>query len=388
MFGFFKPKSYLGVDIGAGGIKLVELRLEKKRPVLFTYSFTSDKQDIHKFQVNEDKNIRTLLNQSDDSSANTVTKHLSSEQSNMTSEAQIQRYAETIKVLYKTARAISKTAMVSLPVSSVFHAVVTLPPLKREELDRAVKAEVKKLLPMPLEEVALDFQVLKNNNPAEKNQRVLVNAVAHKLIDFYSKVFEQAGLTLEALEPESTALTRCLIGRDQSVSMIIDLGSERTSFFITDQGVPITHHSIDAGGNKIDKIIQNILGVEADMLEQVKHDLFDFMPTSKNNLLSSQKWLDILMPVLDPILKEIAISLEVYLRQTGNEGKRPERIILTGGLALLPFLSEHIQATFNIKCYVGDPWARVVYQDGLKPVLRQIGPRMSVAIGLAMRDMV
>ncbi len=381
MFGFFKPKSYLGIDVGAGGIKLVELRLEKKRPVLFTYSFTSDKQDIHKFQSNEDKNIARLLNKEN----KPATINAASDQ--MDNEAQIIKYADTIKVLCKTARVVSKTAMVSLPVSSVFHAVVTLPPLKKEELDHAVKAEVKKLLPIPLEEVALDFQVLKNTNPAEKNQRVLVNAVSHKLIDFYSKVFGRAGLTLEALEPESTALTRCLIGRDQSVSMIIDVGAERTSFFIIDQGVPITHHSIDAGGDKIDKIMQNILGLDIELLEQVKHDLFDFLPTNGNNILSEQKWLDIFMPVIDPILKEIEISLEVYLRQSGNEGKRPEKIILTGGMALMPFLTKYIESKFRIKCYVGDAWARVVYQDGLKPVLRQIGPRMSVAVGLAMRDM-
>ena len=50
--------------------------------------------------------------------------------------------------------------------------------------------------------------------------------------------------------------------------------------------------------------------------------------------------------------------------------------------------SYNIESKFKIKCYVGDAWARVVYQDGLKPVLRQIAPRMSVAIGLAMRSMV
>ena len=94
------------------------------------------------------------------------------------------------------------------------------------------------------------------------------------------------------------------------------------------------------------------------------------------------------MPVVDPIIKEIEVSFELYLRQTGNEGKRPEKIILTGGMGSLPFLAKHIQEKFKIKCYVGDAWARVVYQDGLKPVLREIGPRLSVAIGLALRNVV
>ena len=136
----------------------------------------------------------------------------------------------------------------------------------------------------------------------------------------------------------------------------------------------------------MDKLLQNILGIEHDLVEQIKYDLFDYLASGPNQALSEQKWLDILMPVADPIIKEIEVSLELYLRQTGNENKQPEKIILTGGMAFLPFLPKYIQDKFKIKCYVGDSWARVVYQEGLKPVLRQIGPRMSVAIGLAMRN--
>ncbi len=379
MFGFGKPKSYLGIDIGSGGVKLVELRLEKKRPVLFTYGLTSTKQDIHRIQAHKDQNVASLL-QREEKTENAAA-------AEQFTEAQIASYSDTVKSLCKAARVTSKNAVVSLPVSSVFHAVVTLPIVKKEELDHIVKAEVKKLLPMPLEEMALDFQVL--NGPSEsKSQRVLVNAVSNKLIEFYSKVFSRAGLTLDALEPESTALTRCLMGKDQAVAMIIDIGSERTNFFIIDQGVPITHQTIESGGDKIDKILQNILGIEADLVERVKYDLFDYLPTGNNAVLSEQKWLDTLMPVIDPILKEIDVSLEMYLRQSGNEGKRPEKIILTGGMSLMPFLAKYIENNFRIKCYVGDAWARVVYQDGLKPLLRQIAPRMSVAIGLALRSVV
>lgn len=379
MFGFLKQKSYLGIDVGSSGIKLVELRLEKKRPVLFSYGLTSDKQDIHKLQVREDKSLVNLLGQDSKSPASPVADQFTDEK--------IEKYSEIIKSLCKASKIISKTAVVSLPVSSVFHAVVTLPLVKKEELDHLIKAEVKKLLPVPLEEMALDFQVL-TGLPSDQSQRVLVNAVPYKLIEFYSKVFSRSGLALEALEPESTALTRCLMGRDQAVAMIIDMGSERTNFFIIDHGAPITHQTIESGGDKMDKILQNILGVESDLIEKIKYDLFDFLPSANNNNVSEQKWLDILMPVIDPILKEIEISLEVYLRQTGNEGKRPEKIILTGGTALMPYLAKYIEGKFKIKCYVGDSWARVVYQDGLKPVLRQIGPRLSVAIGLALRSMV
>jgi len=383
---FFKPKSFLGIDIGAGGIKLVELRQEKNRPVLFTYGLTSERQDVHRLAVGgKEKNITELMKK--ESNTGEAEKNVKAVPDNM-GDKQVEKYANTIKAVCRAAKTTSKSATVGLPVSSVFHAVVTLPMVKKEELDHILKAEIKKLLPMPLEEMALDYQVIKGDT-VEKTQRILVNAVPHSLIDFYSKVFQRAGLVLDALEPESTALTRCLIGRDQAVSMLIDIGAERTNFFIIDQSVPVTHQTIESGGIKVDKILQNILGVDSESVEQVKYDLFDYLSLPKEgNVLSEQKFLDIFMPVVDPIMKEIDISFELYFRQTGNAGKHPEKVILTGGMGFMPYLAQYISEKFKIKSYVGDPWARVVYQEGLKSVLHQIGPRMSVAIGLALKNVI
>jgi len=36
--------------------------------------------------------------------------------------------------------------------------------------------------------------------------------------------------------------------------------------------------------------------------------------------------------------------------------------------------------------FIGDPWARVMYPMEMKSVLQQIGPRMAVSVGLAMRE--
>jgi type IV pilus assembly protein PilM len=379
---WFKPKSCLGIDIGAGGIKLVELREEKKRPVLFTYGLTSDEQNVHKIVSTKEVSPQTTIADKENLSGQ---KPLTIQQMD---EIQVDKYADIIRAVCKSAKTTTKQAIVSLPVSSVFHALVTLPLVKKEELDHIIRAEVKKLLPMPLEDMALDYQVLKSE-PDARSQRILVNAVPHALIAFYSKIFQKAGLVLEALEPESTALTRCLVGKDQSVNMLIDIGAERTNFFIVEQSVPITHQIIESGGVKADRILRGILGVGQEEVGQVKHDLFNYLSSTRDtSLLSEQKFIDIMMPVIDPITKEIGLSFELFLRQSGNENKKPEKIILTGGMGFMPYLANYISDKFKVKCFLGDPWARVVYQEGLKPMLHQVGPRMSVAIGLALRNMV
>jgi len=365
---------------------MVELREEKKRPALWTYGLTTGSQDIHKVaSVASEKTVDDLLRKREGGAA-TEKKTSGAGFVAMIDEAKAQKYADTIRAVRKNAKTVSTIATVSLPVSSVFHALVVLPVVNKNELDPILKAEAKKLLPRPVEEMALDYHILPSSTES-KTQKVIINAVPRELVSFYSRVFQLAGLSLDALEPESAALARALIGRDTSLSMLIDMGAERTSFFIVDQSVPITHRSIESGGNKINSIMQNILDIDWKWGEQVKYDLMEYF-SSLGSAADPNKFLDIFMPVIDPIIKEIEYSFDIYLKQTGNEGKRPEKIILTGGAAIMPFLPQYISERFKIKCYVGDPWGRVIYQEGLRPVLRQIGPRMSVAVGLALRNMV
>lgn len=375
---FFKPKSHLGIDLGAGGIKIVELKLEKKRPMLYTYGLTSQVQDVHRlFDVSLKKDSAVSPeNQNEKNSIPAI------------APDQVKKYADLLKAVCVASRTKAISATVSLPVSVVFHAVINLPLLKKDELDRVLRAEVKKLLPRPIDDMVLDYQMIKNS-PESKTQRVLVNAVPKELVVFYTQVFKLAGIGLESLEPESIALERSLVGRDQSVAMIIDIGAERTNFYIIDQGYAITHHSTEIGGGRLNKIFSNVLGVKDDLVEQIKQDYYSALLRKNNHSqMTKDKFFGLFYTIIDPIIKEIEYSFELYLKQSGNENKRPEKIILTGGGSSMPFLADIISDKFNIKCYVGDPWGRVVYQDGLKPALNKIGPRMSVAVGLALRKLV
>jgi type IV pilus assembly protein PilM len=389
---FSKPKSFLGIDFGAGGVKLVELKQEKNRPVLFTYALALEAQDIHRIlNVGTDRSAGDLMKEGAHDAIGAEMKvqtQNAAAPENVIDSAKVTRYANLIKAVCKQARTVSTTAVVSLPVSAVFHTIVNLPIVKKEEVDALLKAEIRKLLPYKLEETALDYELLPR--PADaKVQTVLVNAVPKSMVLFFSKVFQEAGLKLHALEPESVALARSLIGRDTSLTMIIDIGAERTNFFIIDQTVPITHHSIELGGNKISKGLASMLGVDEKLIERLKEDLFNQLLRHPDTAgISKEKFLAIFTAIIDPIMKEIAYSFNLYLRQAWNETKRPEKIILTGGGGLFPFLAEFISDTFKIKCYVGDPWGRVLYQEALKPVLHDIGPRMAVAIGLALKNLV
>ncbi len=359
--------AYLGIDIGAGGMKLVELRKTKNRPQLWTYGLLDTPLDIH---VAEVKPV----------TANPVKSTDKKETIKSPPDPRVEKYGAFLKHLVEQSRATTLRVTASLPVSHIFHAVVTLPHVPAKELDYHVRAKVSKMLPLPIEDMQVVHQPLGKINPEQKDLKIVVTAASKTLIRFYTDIFSYAGLTLDELETEVFALERSLVGRDQATVMVVDIGAERTNFFIVDQGQPVTHRSIALGGQAIDAILQQTLGVDMKLIPQIKYDLARSAPDRVSPSLFSS--------ITDPILKEIQYGFDLYLHQSGNEQKHPEKIILTGGAALFPPLVASLQAAFDTKVFVGDPWARVVYQQKLKPTLDAIAPRMSVAIGLALRNLV
>lgn len=382
---FQKTEGYLGIDLGAGGIKMVELHKTKGRPQLWTYGVAHQAMDIHPQlapRMSEAPAVPKMQmapapvqpNKKDIPAPSLLTAD------DITRTAE---YAHILKTLAEQSKVTTHRVTASLPVSQVFHAVITLPMIDEKEIDTHVKAKAQKMLPLPLEEMQVVHQVIKDNTPTaqkEKYLRILITAAPKRLIAFYTTIFQKAGFELQELETEAFAIERCLVGRDGGTVMVIDIGAERSNFFIMDKGVPVTHRSIQTGGNSMDQTLANALGIDPVQAGQIKYDL--------SAMKGAKIPIDIWAPLFDPVIKEIQYGFDLFLSQSGNEMKRPEKIILTGGAALFPPFGEYIQDHFPLKVFVGDPWARVVYQQGLRRVLDRVGPGMAVAIGLAMRNIV
>ncbi len=371
-----KQESFIGVDIGAHGIKLVELKKNKTRPQLWTYGILDKELDVHipKVTFNSTQQKSQIPSPMDQKSSALAP---SSVRDFILNESRIGVYADLLKALVKEARVEGKRVTSSLPVSYVFHAVLNLPNIEEKELPRIVEAEITKMISRPADEMQIVYQKVPAKEGSKKNYTtLLVTAAPKALVAFYTAIFDKAGLELQELETEAFALARSLVGKDAAVSMVVDIGAERTNFFIIEDGLPMTHRSLHLGGNTVDEILGEHLGVDRALVGQIKKDV---------SSVGSRIPYDRFMPFLDPLAKEIQYSFDLYLQQSGNEGKTPEKIILSGGGALFAPIASYLTETFPMKVFVGDPWARVIYQAGLKPVLRDIGSRMAVSIGLALR---
>jgi len=374
-------QNYLGIDFDSNSVKVVELKNEGGRPRLITYGYV-------------DKDVNKSLNgDSKDNQSET---------------------AELIKAVCKKAKVTTTKVITALPAFSVFSSILNLPVMSKKDLASAVNWEAKKVIPLPIEDMILDWKVLddfsghqlvdqgqQNKNGVEENgeeneefkkkgflkinpraarkdTKILLTAAPKDLVKRYIDIFKAAGLSLLSLDTESFALIRSLVGNDKTSLMIVDVGSVVTNISVVINGIPILNRSIDVGGLTITKSISNSLNVNLVRAEQFKYDIG--MNPGRIGQGSVPKTIE---TTLNPIVDEIKYSLNLYRNQ---DQKNIEKIILTGGSSLLLNLPEYLTNLLGLRVFLGDPWARVIYPEELKPVLDEIGARYSVAIGLAMRD--
>lgn len=360
-----KKQSFLGVDLGAGGIKLVELQNEKGRARLFTYGFTERLPDAQPPNlVDTPKETAELLR----------------------------------KIAQKT-KTSTRATVAGLPIASIFSAVITVPKTNDKDLREAVQRQVRKLVPVPLEEMVLDYKPIVSSGEKgkptslpklgekkeeSKTTQMLVTGAAKVMVQKYVTVFKLAGLELVSLETESFALIRSLIGKDRATTMIVDIGAVHTNIIIVENGIPFVTRSLNMGGVTFTRAMATALSMDIQTAEQTKCDI-----KSISSIYPGEGLPKIFENTVAPLLTELQYSRNLYLGRDdgeGVQGKNIEKIILTGGSAAIPALAPFFAKALGIKTYVGDPWARVVYSDELRPVLEEIGPRFAVPLGLAMRD--
>lgn len=343
LFGKQKTQTYLGIDIGTGGVKIAELANEKGRARLMTYAYTERRSTDSSLSILDDP----------------------------------KKVAELLMKMVKESGAIATRAVSGLPQHLVFDAIISIPRVKDPKQRKAlIEAQIGKLTPIPFEEMILDSKILDEERKDAEYTRVLVTGAPKTIVQKYVEIFRLAKLQLSALETEAFALVRSLVGKDRSNIMIIDMGSRRTNLSVIEKGIPVLSRSLNVGGALVSQQIAQLMGMDLPQAEQMKVDL------AKAGKAEVPPAAEI---ILQPILNEVHYTFRL-LSERGLEADRVEKVILTGGSASLPGLAPYLTQKLDLNVYLGDPFARVAIPQTLRPVLDEVGPRFAVALGLGMRD--
>jgi type IV pilus assembly protein PilM len=348
--------AYLGVDIGTTSIKMVEMSEGKELPKLVNYAALESRSSL--------------------SRANSVFQ---------TSSLKLfdKDIVELLKTLMDKMQPKSREVVASLPGFSAFMTVVDFPTMSPADLVKALSFKAKEYIPQPLSEVALDWLKVGEykDDKGFSYDQILLISVPQEQIKKYQGIFAQAGLTLKALEIEPLSHVRSIIAGDPTPTLIVDIGSRATSMIAADKGTLRFAAQSDMGGASLTQALASSLSINPLRAEELKRE---------RGILASgpqQELSTIIVPFLDAILNEVKRFQASYASQF--VGAKPfERIILSGGTANLLGVEQYVTQMFGIPAVKAAPFTTCEYPAELDPLAGELNPLFSVAIGLALRELI
>ena len=347
--------SYLGVDIGTTSIKVVEVKSGKQRPQVVNYGML------------ESSGYLSRANQALQTSSLKIF------------EADI---VELLKAIVKQMETSTRDAVASLPPFSVFTTAIDFPQMSPKEVEKAMVYQAKQYVPLPISEVALDWLKIAEytDDQGFVHQKILLISVPKEQIEKYQRMFKAAGLNLKALEIESLSIARIFAG-DPTPTMVVDIGSRSTNVVFLENGQLTWNAQTDFASASLTQALAASLGINPLRAEELKKER-GVLGTGPNYELST-----IMMPFLDAIISEVKKAQFVYAQRFPVAAK-PERAILAGGGANLLGIEKYCERELGMPVGKAAPFARFEYAPDLGPLVAELNPVMSVALGLGMKELI
>lgn len=356
-----KSDSALGVDIGSSAIKIVQLKKKDGKAVLETYGAIS-------LGPYADADIGSVTNLKSD-------------------------ILSTVLIdLMKEANVTVKNGAMAIPSSSSLIFTLTLPNnINEEDLSSIIPIEARKYIPVPMNEVTLDWTIIPSEvesykdgaNPSapkdtkETKLEVLVVAIHNEIIERYREILTKTKIHSDSFEMEVFGSIRSSFGHELTPVLLIDFGASKTKISIIEGGVVHVFHVVNRGSSDITRNISQSMGIVFSEAEKLKCSVG--LDKQKNSQVS-----DIILSSVNYIFSDIKNVVFTFEKRYN---KNISKIVLTGGGSLLTGLLEKAQESFSTEVILADPFQKTEAPAFLLPILKTSGPEFSVAVRLALRQL-
>ncbi|HEV7449199.1 MAG TPA: type IV pilus assembly protein PilM [Candidatus Paceibacterota bacterium] len=344
---FSKPtQSVIGLDIGTSSIKLVQLRRERGRVVLETYGAIA----LGPYAGVEIGRATSLP---------------------------AEKIGEALKDVIREANVTTSDAAISIPYASSLISLVKLPASVETQLASVMPIEARKYIPVPINEVLLDWFVVTGGKQvgADGKIEVLLVAIHNDTITKFRSMAADAKLAVSFFEIEVFSAVRAALDHGLAPVAVVDMGAATTKFYIVERGLIRESHIINHGAQDMTLAASRALGITVAQAEERKRK-FGIVAMPENNIKQS------LELSLTPLVAEIARTAQTW-EQSHNQSLGA--LVLTGGGATLKGLKEFMQGKIQNELRLSDPFGKTQAPAFLEAILKEAGPEFSVAVGLALR---
>ena len=340
---------FVALDIGSSSIKMVESSIEKSR-----------------YQ---------LLN------LGTVPLPSKAIQNNMVIDQR--SVADAIRRVIQEHNVKATRVISAVPGRAAIMKKVQMPRQEETELEANVEFEANSVIPENLENVNLDYQVLNLADGGSKMDILLV-AVKKEIVNSYTDVIEQAGLTPAVIDVDYFAMENMYeasyVGEKiNGVVGLIHIGAHYTSITFLQNGVSTFTGDLPIGGEEFTEGLRRELNLSSEMAENFK----------LTGVIEGKKGLDLqvlLRPIAENIVEEIRRTVSLYGAVGSDEGDGLKHIYLSGGSAKVPGLHTLLGEKMGVPVSLAEPFRGFIVNKNIdKSYLANSAPLFAVGAGLSIR---
>ena len=268
--------------------------------------------------------------------------------------------------------------------------MIEVPALSDEKIAQTIPFEAKRYIPVPLEDVSLDWfvvpQALLNRDDApifedgavptvrEEKRKVLLIAIHNYELVKHKNILSKTDLDTRFFEIEIFSTLRSSVYDGGLPVIVIDIGARSTKLYVVEHGIILRSFFINQGGQSISQAIARAENIPFKEAEHKKRE-FGFEVKDRNTRHA-------MALILDEIFTEAnnaIVDFEQRYRQSVS------KIVLTGGGASMKGLLEEVKAKTKISVEVANPFSRLRHPALLSETLERSGSEFSVAVGAALR---
>lgn len=293
--------------------------------------------------------------------------------------------AQVVKAVVQSSRTKLKDAAVAVPGSSVITKLIEMSAdLSEDAMESQISLEADQYIPYPLEEVALDFDVL---GPSEKNPdqvEVLLAACRRENVDMRATMLELAELNGRVVDVEAYTIERAfsliqeqLEDQEEQIVAIVDIGATMTTLSVLVDGKTIYTREQLFGGKQLTEEIQRRYGLSAEEAGIAK----------KQGGLPDDYEPEVLEPFKDAVVQQVTRSLQFFF--SSSQYNDVDHIVLAGGVASMAGLANMIEEKLGTSATVANPFANMSVSSRVNAAaLANDAPSLMIATGLALRSFV
>ena len=343
-------KTLIGLDISSSAVKLIELSSSGGRLKVESYS------------------VRPLP-------PNTVVEK---------NIAEPEALAEVLEKLINQSKVKTRDVAVAVAGSAVITKVIEMPASVGElDMEDQIADQADQHIPYPLEDVALDYEVIgpSENNPDQVE--VLLAACRRENVELRTEALEACGLNPKIVDVEVFAIERAFgLLTDQveeignQVVAIADIGATMLTLSVLVDGKTLYTREQLFGGKQVTEQIQRRYGLSVEEAGQAK----------KQGGLPEDYETEILQPFKEALIQQIQRSLQFFF--SSSDYNYVDQLVLAGGVAAMDGLREEVEDKLGLPTMVANPFAKMAVGSKVNAVaLASDAPAMLIAAGLAMRGL-